>query len=328
MSDQLVTAKPHRELVTVDGGTVAIPMFDTNAARVYLAQLAPTGRRAQRSALARIAAMLGGTIDATPWSQLRYEHVQAILTHFALELAPATANRYRAAIRGVVREAYRLGQMDADTYQRILQAKGVRGSRELAGRALSRLEVARILDAARSDHTDSGTRDVAILAVGYNAGLRRQEMAGLRYTDVTGCDVTGCDVTALALRVLGKGNKERTVYLENGAADALRTWMALRGDADGALFWRGRKGGRISRGDGMTAQSIRNVIKRRAAQAGVEDVTPHNFRRTFVTHMLDAGVDLLTVAAMAGHSDPKTTARYDRRGERAKRSAAARLTLP
>ena len=63
-------------------------------------------------------------------------------------------------------------------------------------------------------------------------------------------------------------------------------------------------------------------------RAGLEHVTPHDLRRSFVTHLLDAGNDLSVVRDLAGHADLQTTARYDRRGERAQEAAAATLAVP
>jgi len=302
---------------------VIISQGHASPALVYLARLAPSSRRTMHSALVQVVAMLGGAdVETMPWHKLRYEHLQAIRAKLAQRLAPATANRYLAAIRGVLRESYRLGEMPSDAYHMAREVDNVKAGRELAGRALDRGELAALLDAARSDPTDAGTRDLAILAVAYAGGLRRTELANLQRGDLTD------DGETISLQFVGKWNRQRTVYLDNGAAIALRAWLAWRGDEDGRLFYRGRKGGRLTRGAGLTAQAIFAMIKRRAAQAGVENVAPHDLRRTFITDLLEADVDLATVAAMAGHSDPKTTARYDRRGERAKRAAAARLTLP
>ena len=78
----------------------------------------------------------------------------------------------------------------------------------------------------------------------------------------------------------------------------------------------------------MTDQAVRLILQRRAAQAGVADFTPHDLRRTNITELLDNGADLATVQKLAGHADPATTARYDRRGEQAKKDAAARLEIP
>jgi site-specific recombinase XerD len=78
----------------------------------------------------------------------------------------------------------------------------------------------------------------------------------------------------------------------------------------------------------MTDQAIYARIRWCAKKAGVKCLTPHDMRRSFVSDMLDAGVDISTVAAMAGHSSVATTQRYDRRGDEAKKKAAKALHLP
>ena len=173
------------------------------------------------------------------------------------------------------------------------------------------------------DQTAAGARDAAVIALGYGGGRRRAELAGLSLDDVTD---EGDD--QIVVRVIGKRKKERLAYMDNGGAEAIRDWLAIRGDDPGPLFWSGRKGGRVNRGHGMTAQAIRDVIDRRARQAGIEHLTPHDLRRSFVSDLLDAGVDIATVAAMAGHAQIETTRRYDRRGEQAKQRAARSLHVP
>jgi site-specific recombinase XerD len=78
----------------------------------------------------------------------------------------------------------------------------------------------------------------------------------------------------------------------------------------------------------MTAQALYLTLQKRAKEAGVAAFSPHDLRRTFVSDLLDAGADLATVQKLAGHADPGTTARYDRRGEAAKAKAAGLLVFP
>jgi integrase len=77
----------------------------------------------------------------------------------------------------------------------------------------------------------------------------------------------------------------------------------------------------------MTADAVLKIVRRRASQAGVESFSPHDFRRTFCSDLLDAGVDIVTVQKLAGHASPVTTSKYDRRGEEVKRRAVQSLSL-
>jgi len=129
------------------------------------------------------------------------------------------------------------------------------------------------------------------------------------------------------LVIRGKGNKERTGYLPNGASDALTDWIAVRGKEPGALFWAVNKGGKLIPGR-VSTQAIYNILRRRAKQTGVKAFSPHDLRRTFVSHLLDAGADIVIVGKMAGHACVQTTARYDRRPEETKRETAGLLHVP
>lgn len=296
---------------------------DRHPVLVYLARLAPGSRRTMGAALEGIARRVtDGQVGALAldWAALRYQHTAAIRSRLTERYAPATANKALAALRGVLREAWRLGLMPAEAYQRAADLEPVRGERPLRGRAIDRGEVLALVDACRRDASDLGVRDTALLAALYTGGLRRAELVAL--------DLQDHDPTTGALVIRrGKGGKARTVYLTNGAARALEAWRAARGLEAGPLFYRGRKGGHLvpSR---MTGQAVLDVLRRRCATAGVKPCSPHDWRRTFVGELLDAGADLATVRALAGHADPSTTARYDRRGERAKATASTLLHFP
>ena len=125
-----------------------------------------------------------------------------------------------------------------------------------------------------------------------------------------------------------RAGRIRILFLNNGGGDALRDYLSTRGDSSGFLFWSSVKGGKLLPDSKMTDQAIYARIKRCAKIAGVKTLSPHDMRRSFVSDMLDAGVDISTVAAMAGHSSVATTQRYDRRGDEAKKKAAKALHLP
>lgn len=295
--------------------------LDTNPAAVYLAALGKRSRRVQQSALDTIAKRIGypSAFDC-PWSHLRYQHTAAIRAALADDYAPATANRMLAALRRVLQECWRLELMTAETYHRAADVADVRAQTLPKGRALTLAEVHALLVACAADATPAGARDAALVAVLVSAGLRRSEVVALdlsQYSEPDG---------ALMIRQ-GKGRKDRICYILGGAARILGDWLAVRGPEPGPLFYATTKGGALVERR-LSDQAIALILDKRARAARVQPFTPHDLRRTMISQLLDAGADLASVQALAGHSSPTTTARYDRRGERAKMSAAARLDLP
>ena len=147
----------------------------------YLARLSGGSRRSQMTALNTMAKMLsGGRLNAEnlPWHELRYPHTNALRAALAERYSPATANRHLAALRGVLKEAWRLGQMSAEDLQRAIDLPAVRGERLPRGRGLSRGELRALFESCRSG-TPADARDAAILAVMYATGLRRSEVVNL-----------------------------------------------------------------------------------------------------------------------------------------------------
>lgn len=323
MSEELTTA-PAGALVLAD----PLPL-DQNPALVYLAGLSgERGRSVQGQALGVIAELLTGSPGlGCNWAALRFQHTQAVRARLldlksettGQPLAPATINRMLSALRGTLKAAWRLGQMDAESYQRAADIENVTGSTIPAGRELAPGEIAGLMAACENDTDPAGVRDAAIIALLYSCGLRRAELAGL--------DLADYDSLAGSLLVLGKRRKERTVYLAEGAQRAIADWLAIRGSSPGALFWPITKGGK-RQPRRMTTQAVYNLLEKRAAEAGVKAFSPHDLRRTFVSDLLEAGADIATVAKMAGHASVNTTARYDRRPEQAKQKAAGLLHVP
>jgi site-specific recombinase XerD len=78
----------------------------------------------------------------------------------------------------------------------------------------------------------------------------------------------------------------------------------------------------------LTDEAVRYILQSRATQADIKHTSPHDLRRTFVSNLLDAGADIVTVQKMAGHANVTTTARYDRRGEAVKQKASELLYVP
>ncbi len=197
---------------------------DRNPAAVYLAGLgSEKSRRSMRSALALLAAELGAEVEVFPWASLRYAHVATLRA--ARRPAVTLDRESRAsALRGVMREAARLGLCSREDAAGACDVSNVKGSREPAGRALADEE--RIALAGACDtSTPAGARDAALLALALGTGMRRAELAGLTLAAV--------DLGASSVRIIGKGNRERTVYLAAWALAAVRAWLAIRGSAPG-----------------------------------------------------------------------------------------------
>jgi len=300
--------------------TVVAEPDDRHPARVYLATLAPGSRRTMRQALDSIANLLVAGSDAMtlPWAQLGYQHAAAVRARLAETYACTTANKMLAAMKGVIRQAFALGLIDAERYARILAVKSVKGTRVAKGRAITQPEL-KDLFATCDTSKAGGARDAALLGIAYGAGLRRSEIVGLNLADF--------DRRTGVLVVRGKGNKERTAYVTNGSRSALETWFAVRGDEPGPIFLPVNKAGRIVTRR-MTDQGIYMLLRRLAMKANVTKFSPHDLRRTFIGDLLDAGADIATVQALAAHASVTTTARYDRRGERTRRRAAELLHVP
>jgi site-specific recombinase XerD len=256
------------------------------------------------------------TAAELPWPRLRYEHTSAVRAALVTRYAPATVNQALAALRGVLREAARLGLLSAEDLARACDLKPAKGSRLPAGRALEPAELRQLLDACDLD-TAGGARDAALLALAYNCGMRRAELVAL--------DLAHYDAAKRQLRVLGKGNKERPAYV-TAAAEALDRWLARRGCAPGPLFLPVNSAERIG-ARRLTDQAVLYLLGRLAERAGVATFSPHDIRRTFIGDLLDLGADISVVQQLAGHALVTTTQRYDRRGEAAKKKAARLLRL-
>lgn len=319
MSKEIVVAN---KVEIVESEEDQFTNLSENPAAVYLASLRPTGRRAMRNLLnviAEIASTGKHNIFTLPWHELRYQHTAAIRTALQDRYKPASVNMALSALRQVLKEAWQLGQMSAEDYHRAANVKVVRNATLPRGRALKGGELMALMNACGQDTSMLGTRDAALIAVLYAAGLRRSEVAKLDLADYE--EETG----ALTIQG-GKGGKDRITYLGTGE-ETLGEWLTLRGRAAGPLFYPIRKGGHIDKRR-LTEQSVFDILKKRGTEAGVKAFSPHDMRRTFISDLLDAGVDIATVQKLAGHADVQTTARYDRRGEETKKAAAEKLHLP
>jgi len=295
----------------------ARPLVDPLTA--YLATLAPKSQTVVKERMITVPRLIGVDPAAMPWHELRAHHLDYIRGRLGEE-DPLTKKATLAALRGVLKQARNQNLLTDEEYRRIAEVKGARGSRLPAGRAVPGGELKALVEACRRDPSPAGARDAAILAVLYIGGVRRTELVDLAAADYT------ADPPTLRVRH-GKGDKERLVPLTATAGAALAAWLARRGDRPSKLFLPVSQVGEVH-GDGLSSIAVYNMLQKRAAQAGVPHVSPHDLRRSFVSDLLDAGVDLSAAQQLAGHASVVTTARYDRRGETAKRQGVEKLHFP
>ncbi|EKP2119412.1 tyrosine-type recombinase/integrase [Salmonella enterica] len=304
-------------LPALAGGEIPV-----SPARAYLLSLnSPRSRQTMASFLNIVAGMLGAaSLDSCSWGSLRRHHVMAV-TELLRDTgrATTTVNTYLSALKGVAKEAWMLRLMDVESFQHIRAVRNLRGSRLPRGRALPAEEIRKLFAVCHADRSSLGPRDAAMLAVILGCGLRRSEAVGLDLRDVV--------TQNRALRVLGKGNKERLAYMPAGTWERLHMWIdQVRGEHPGPLFTRIRRFDTMTN-DRLTDQAVYHILQVRQRQAGIEKCAPHDLRRTFATAMLDNGEDLITVRDAMGHASVTTTQQYDRRGEARLRRARDRLDL-
>ncbi len=217
----------------------------------------------------------------------------------------STTKSTLATLRGVLAQCFRLGYMNGDDFHRATSWPRVLGSDETPlGRMLTYAEVTRIRAAYAAETPFPGALDGALFELGLGAGLRGDELARLA--------VGALDLETKTLRVLGKRAKVRRIPLPPSVLRALKAWGAQR---DRFPFEAASMFLRIQWGRAVDVPlSQRNVWARMHAlgeKAGVRFM-PHDLRRTYISLSLSAG-DVITASKNAGHSDPRTTAIYDKR---------------
>lgn len=165
---------------------------------------------------------------------------------------------------------------------------------------LSPSEISGIIESIDTKN-EIGKRDRAVIELMYGCGLRISEVLNFKLADI--------EFEAGFVRVTGKGNKQRLVPLGDFARKALENYLALREDKPATRYVNNifitRSGRKFSR------VGLWKAIKKRIMQSGVtKNVTPHTFRHSFATHMLEGGADLRLVQEMLGHADITTTQIY------------------
>jgi integrase len=250
---------------------------EKHPAVLYLAQLGPGSRRTMTEAIEKLARLAsGGQCDAQtlPWHGLRIEHTSALRARLAASMAPATANKHLAALRGVLKQAWRLGLISAENHQRAIDLPAVHGTPPRPHRALSAEELRALVAACERDTLPAGVRDAALFALLFGAGLRRSEVVTL--------DVGDYDRETGTLRVRPNGGRPQRRFTSNREGrQALDRWLERRGATEGPLFNPINKGGRIEVRR-LSEQAIYVACRKRSAEAGLPPVSPEDLRRSLV----------------------------------------------
>jgi len=255
-----------------------------------------------------------------PWHRITAGGVDMLMA--ATTGSPSYRSLQLAALRGIARTGFRHGVIPGDVFTAITQTEKVRGRRETAGRDLHQWEIDALINACQNGRPIN-VRDEALIRLAAAIGARRAELVAIRVEDLKSLSTE--KGPAIQGRILGKGDKERIFYAYNETRLALRRWLELRGESPGPVFCRVSQENEILTDKGMSTTAAHQMLQRRAKAAGLEEkLSWHDFRRTLTGDLLDAGVDIATVAHILGHASVQTTQRYDRRDDRAMMEAMSK----
>ena len=244
--------------------------------------------------------------DLTKYLNWRLNNPDAPIKEYAFsikDLAPSSLERNYSAVRSFHNYLNREFQIPDPT-----DDLPVTGKRQRLPKALSVDEVTKLVEAAKDPGNPISLRDYLLLELLYSTGARVSEVVGINLNDITESSVGGESIWVLKLR--GKGGKERLVPLGSYAKSAIDDYLVrcrpslLKKLSESALFLNNR-GTRLSR------VSAWEIVKTAATKSGLNTrVTPHIFRHSYATHLLDGGADIRVVQELLGHSSVTTTQIY------------------
>jgi integrase len=245
-----------------------------------------------------------GEPEDYPWGDVRFELARSVPGKLAdTGLGTASINKSLVALRGVLETAWRQGALPDEEYRRIV-IKNVKGKRLPAGHALDESDLGEMSRAL--DRDDVTVRGAALIVVLYGCGLRRIEASVLRQEHY--------DFKSKKLRILGKGNRERLVPVPPDWRPFIeRQWKTLK---PGDSFF------------SLSRNGISYAIDSFCKKTGIPRFTPHDLRRSFATHVIDGGGDLMSLQRLMGHASLDTTRIYDRRGDAADVKTVSVLKRP
>lgn len=271
----------------------------------YLALERGRSEHTRRAYLGDVRALLEFLAERRPDGGLRGLTLPVLRSWLAAQAtagaARSTLARRTSAVKTFTTWAVRRGLLTEDPAARLQVPK----ARRTLPAVLRQDQAREAMDAAKSGAEQGdplALRDRLIVEMLYATGIRVSELCGLDIDDV--------DTSRRLLRVLGKGNKQRTVPYGEPAHAALTAWLsqgrpALVTAASGAALLLGARGGRL---DPRQARTV--VHQTMAAVSGAPDIGPHGLRHSAATHLLEGGADLRVVQELLGHSTLATTQLY------------------
>ena len=243
------------------------------------------------------------SIGVADISQLELVHLRSWLANQQIKGGARTPLSRRAvSVRLFTKWAVKNKYLAKDVAATLATPKGHRTLPEVLEIADAKSAMDSLATRAAEEETPISLRDVAMVELLYATGARVAELCGLDLSDI--------DYDRQTIRVLGKGNKERTIPLGNPAMKALNAWLkdgrdsVKNSQSENAVFL-GARGKRI---DQRTVRTV--VYNALEAIEGIERMGPHTLRHSAATHLLEGGADLRTVQEILGHASLATTQIY------------------
>jgi integrase/recombinase XerC len=242
-------------------------------------------------------------LDVTDFSKLELSHIRSWLANQQVKGgARTTLSRRAVSIRLFTKWATKKGYLAKDVGATLATPKGARTLPDVLNVVDAGLAMDALATRVAEEDGPLSKRDCAMVEVLYASGARVSELCGLDLQDI--------DYERNTIRVIGKGNKERTIPLGNPAMRALEAWLkdgrpSLAGDKSDHAVFLGARGKRI---DQRTVRTV--VYQALQALEGAVKLGPHALRHSAATHLLEGGADLRTVQEILGHASLATTQIY------------------
>ena len=242
-------------------------------------------------------------LDVVDFATLELAHIRSWLANQQVKGgARTTLSRRATSIRLFTKWATKKGYLVKDVGATLATPKGARTLPDVLTVADASLAMDAMAARVGEEDGPISKRDAAMLEILYASGARVSELCGLDLEDI--------DYARQTIRVLGKGNKERTIPIGNPAMRALELWLkngrdSIAGTKSERAVFLGARGKRI---DQRTVRTM--VYHALAALEGVEKMGPHALRHSAATHLLEGGADLRTVQEILGHASLATTQIY------------------